>query len=434
MTKTLKRSYSHELKTGQTVLVQGWVWSIRDLGGVKFFILRDREGVVQITAKKGEVPDSLLAKITTLGREDCVSVIGQVRAAKEAPGGREIKPIAIDIMSKAAVPLPIETTDKIVTGLEKRFEYRFLDMRNPKIAAIFKIRDRVMLAMRNFFKSQGFVEIHTPVIQAAGAEGGATLFPLIYYEKEAFLRQSPQLYKQIMMASSLDRVYEIGPAFRAEAFHTRRHVSEFVSVDAELAWINSEEDVLRIVEGLVAATIRDVKKECKCELEILNQKIKVPELPFKRLTYDNVLKILAKQGMKVNWGEDLGDAQEKILGEVLAKKGIEWYFITKYPANIKPFYIMMDGKLSRGFDCDYKGMEIASGGQREHRYDQLIAVMKQKGLDPEKFRFYLNAFQYGMPPHGGFGLGADRFVQQIAGLENIKEVILFPRTPEKLIP
>ena len=278
------------------------------------------------------------------------------------------------------------------------------------------------------------MEVHTPVIQAAGAEGGATMFPLVYYEKEAFLRQSPQLYKQILMASSFDRVYEIGQAFRAEKFHTRRHVSEFISVDAEIAWIDSEEDVLKIIERLVVHTLKGIKEENKRELEVLGLDIKVPELPFKRLAYDEALKLLEKKGISIPWGEDMEDAQEKVLGEIMQDQGYEWYFITKYPSKIKPFYIMFDGEISRGFDLDCKGMEIVSGGQREHRYDVLVRVMKEKGLDPERFGFYLDAFRYGMPPHGGFGLGLERFIQQVLGIENVKEVILFPRTPERLIP
>ncbi|MEM5798255.1 MAG: aspartate--tRNA(Asn) ligase [Candidatus Aenigmatarchaeota archaeon] len=430
----IKRSYSHEIAAGQHVLLKGWVWLIRDLGNIKFFLLRDREGMIQITAKKGVAKPEIVNAIGKLTRQDCVEVEGKVVKSTQAPGGLEVIPERIEIVSKAAVPLPIELTDKIATGIEKRFDYRFLDMRNPKIQAIFRIRDKALAFMREWFEDNDFVEVQTPVIQAAGAEGGATIFPIIYYEKEAFLRQSPQLYKQILMASTLDKVYEIGPAFRAELFHTRRHVSEFLSVDAEIAWIESEEDVLSVIEQMIVHTLKGIKKACKVELGMFERKLNIPELPFKRFTYDDVIGMLQKAGEKIEWGDDLSDPQEKMLGEMLAKKGTEWYFIKRYPAKLKPFYIMMEGKYSRGFDLDYRGMELASGGQREHRYEKLVAVMKEKGLNPESFTFYLEAFRFGMPPHGGFGLGADRFVQQIIGLENIKEAILFPRTPEKLVP
>ncbi|MFQ5647976.1 MAG: aspartate--tRNA(Asn) ligase, partial [Candidatus Aenigmatarchaeota archaeon] len=283
------------------------------------------------------------------------------------------------------------------------------------------------------FTEQGFVETHTPVIQAAGAEGGATMFPVIYYNKEAFLRQSPQLYKQMLMASGFDKVYEIGPAFRAEESHTRKHVSEFQSIDMEMAWIDSEEDVMKVLEEMIHYIYRGLKKEHSELLGSLDLKLKVPEIPFKRLAYDEVIKLISKKA-KVKWGDDMGDLEERILGEILAKKGIEWYFITKFPSEIKPFYIMMDGKHSRGFDLGCKGMEIASGGQREHRIDVLKRVMKSKGLDPEKFTFYLDPFRYGCPSMGGWAVGGDRLVEQIASVPDIKEVIMFPRTPERMVP
>jgi len=430
----MERTYTNDLQPGKKSLVKGWVSSVRDLGGLKFVILRDREGLIQVTIKKSE-SKKILETASSLVREDCIAVTGNVKNSPQAPGGKEIIPDSLEIVSKAKTPLPIETSDKIITGLDKRFDFRFMDVRNPKVRAIFRVKDISLTKMREYFENKaGFVEVHTPIIQAAGAEGGATMFPMVYYQKEAFLRQSPQLYKQMLMASSLDRIYEIGSVFRAEKFHTRRHVSEYLSVDMEMAWIESEEDVLKIAEGLVEYTLRGMKKDCKNELEVFGANVKIPELPFKRLTYSEVLDILAKNGIKKEWGDDLDDPDEKLLGQIMEKKGHEWYFITKYPSKIKPFYIMMEGKVSRGMDLDCKGLEIASGGQREHRYEELVKVMKQKGLDPHKFEFYLSAFQYGMPPHGGFGLGSERLVQQVLGVENIKEIILFPRTPERLVP
>ena len=430
----MERIYSHEARAGQKVCLSGWVEKIRDMGGLKFFILRDREGSIQVTLKKGKADEKLMKIIGNINREDCVSVEGMAEKAGQAPGGIEVVPEKIELVSKAKSPLQIETSDKIETGFDKRLDYRFMDLRNPKVQALFRVKDVAIAKIREYFASNKFVEVHTPVIQAAGAEGGATLFPLVYYQKEAFLRQSPQLYKQMLMSSGLDRVYEIGPAFRAEKFRTRRHVSEFLSVDFEMAWVKSEEDVMKMLEGMFAHAVKGVKKDCRCELEILNAKVDVPELPLKRITYDEALDALKKGGFEIEWGEDLRDVEEAKLGEIMAKKGLEAYFITKWPEKMRAFYIMEDGRHSHGIDLAYRGLELASGGQREHRYEQLVARMKKKGLTPENFKFYLDAFSYGMPPHGGIGFGVERLVQKIAGVETIQEVIMFPRTPERIVP
>ncbi|HDD46322.1 MAG TPA: aspartate--tRNA(Asn) ligase [Candidatus Aenigmarchaeota archaeon] len=425
------RIYIKDAKPGNEVILRGWVDSIRDLGNLKFFILRDRSGKIQITAKKGIVSDKLLEFIESLGREDCVEVKGKVIESKVARAGIEVIPISLKVLSTAEKPLPMEFSD-VKSEKETRFEYRFLDLRNENISKLFWIRHKMVGYVHEYFRKQGFIEVHTPVIQAAGAEGGATLFKVNYYGKDAFLRQSPQLYKQILMASGMDKVYEIGQAFRAEKFHTRRHVSEFLSVDAEIAWIDSEEDVLKVIEELVVYLLKACNRD-----DFFREagiKFNVPEIPFKRITYDEALSMLEKEGIEIEWGKDFEDKEEKILGDVLAKKGYEWCFIKRYPAKIKPFYIMMDNEYSRGFDFDYRGMELASGGQREHRYETLVKVMREKGLRPENFKFYLDAFRYGMPPHGGFGLGLERLIEQIMKLPDIKEIILFPRTPEQLVP
>ncbi len=413
--------------------LNGWVSSLRDIGGLKFFQLRSEQGLVQVTAKKGNVPDEVFEMFSKLNREDCVSVEGDWKEAKQAPGGKELIPKKLELVNKAVPPLPIEPGE---SNKDKRLDYRYMDLRDPKVRAIFTVRSEVLRLVREYFTKNSFFEVQTPVIQAAGAEGGAELFPLIYYGKEAFLRQSPQLYKQMLMASGLNKIWEIGSTFRAEKSHTRKHVSEITMIDTEIAWIESEEEVMKIVEGLVHHILKEVSKNCRDQLELLDVKVKVPELPFPRLHYDDVLKMLQKtEGAKhLKWGDDFGDAEERIVGEMMEKKGHELYFFTKYPSQIKPFYIMMDGKYSRGFDLDFKGMEITSGGQREHRYDVLTKVMKSKGLDPHKFEFYLNAFKVGQAPHGGAGLGLDRIVQQILNLPDIKEVILFPRTVERLVP
>jgi len=419
--------YSNQLKPNRKAKVKGWVDHVRDLGNIRFLTIRDREGLIQVTAKKSDVGKEIFAMIPKLGKEDCIEIEGDVIKSKIAKKGFEIIPSSVKVLAGAEKPLPLDFSGKIESGKDTRFDYRYLDLRNPEVKRIFWMRHKVMGLSHEFFRKNGFIELHTPVIQAAGAEGGSTLFKFDFYGKEAFLRQSPQLYKQMMMASGLDKVYEIGQAFRAEKFHTRRHISEFMSLDFEISWIDSEEDVMKVLEKLLVHVLKGLKDE-------KDLKIRVPELPLKRFAYDEVLKILEKAGMKIEWGSDIEDAQEKKFSGIMRKKGHEAYFITKFPSKIKPFYIMYDGEVSRGIDLDYRGLELASGGQREHRYDVLIKVIKQKGLNPKDFTFYTNAFRWGMPPHGGIGFGVDRFVKQILDLTDVQETILFPRTPEKLIP
>jgi aspartyl-tRNA synthetase len=421
----MERTFSKELTPEARVMIKGWVDDVRNIGKIIFLTVRDREGKVQITAKKEDVSEGVFDTISKLGKEDCVEIEGEVVKSKIAKLGYELIPASVKVLAGAEKPLPMDRN--VESWKDTRFDYRYLDLRRPEIQRIFMVRHRVMGLAHEYFRKNGFIEIHTPVIQAAGAEGGASLFKFNYYGKEAYLRQSPQLYKQMMMASGLDKVYEIGQAFRAEKFHTRRHISEFMSLDFEMAWIESEEDVMNVLERMVVHVLKGLKTEMNIELE-------VPELPFKRVLYEEVIDTLNKAGMHKKFGDDLEDAEESKFAEIMAKKGHDVYFITKFPAVLKPFYIMFDGEISRGIDLDYKGLELASGGQREHRYKVLMEMMKAKGLNPADFKFYLDAFRYGMAPHGGIGFGVDRFVKQILNLPDVQEAILFPRTPDKLVP
>jgi len=299
------------------------------------------------------------------------------------------------------------------------------------------VRSIVVAAFRSYLDHQGFIEVQTPKLAGAGAEGGATLFETNYFGRRAFLSQSPQLYKQMLMSTGLDRVYEIAPAFRAEPSDTVRHVTEFTSFDAEVSWIERQEDFFPLLEGAVDAAIERVRTDCKAELALLQVEPKRPALPLKRLPYPEALEILRDRGKRLRDGDDIDTEGEKIIGQEMGREGRELYFVTEYPTAIKPFYVMAkpdEPEYSCSFDLEYKGDEMASGGQREHRYDVLLARMKEKGLNPENFEFYLKAFRYGMPPHGGWGFGLDRFVQKLLDLPNIREAILFPRDRVRLVP
>ena len=432
----LRTRYSLDVTSkdyGKSIIVAGWIEDIRNIGSIAFIILRDRKGTLQVTALKKEHPD-LFEKIVSVSRESVISVKGLCQASEKARNGYEIIPEKVEILSTAETPLPLGVADKIESETETRLDNRFIDLRKPEIQAIFKIRNKVIEAVHEYLRKENFIEIHSPNIIASSSEGGTDVFKLKYFEKDAFLAQSPQLYKQMMMATGLDRVYEIAWYFRAEEHNTRRHLNESTAVDLEMAFISDEEDVMKILEGLVHHMWKKAG-ECKDELAILDKKIVAPKLQFKRVSYDEAIKKLNKNGSKIKWGDDLGTEEEKLLGEIMKKEGSEFYFITKYPIESKPFYTMpFKEKYSRGFDLECKGVELASGSQRIHNVDLLKKRIKACNLNPKDFDSYLKAFRYGMPPHGGFGFGIERFLMEILDINNIRECILFPRDRTRLNP
>ena len=418
------------------VCVEGWVQDTRALGGIAFVILRDRHGVIQVAVPKKKVTPELFAGITTVPRESVLRVTGAIKQSQQARAGYELVPSSYEVLSTAHSPLPMGVVDKVSVETETRFNHRFMDLRKPEVRAVFELKSMALQLIDRYLVENGFVEVFTPKIVASGAEGGATLFKIDYFGKEAYLAQSPQLYKQMLMSTGLDRVFEIGPAFRAEPSDTVRHVSEFISFDAEMAHIRSMRDVLDVLEGCVQCTVKGIAEQGQDLLSKANAEIKLPKTPYPVITYSDALDLVNREGCKIAMGEDLGTEGEKALGDVMTAKGYDVYWITEYPEEAKPFYIMeKDGTpFSFSFDLDYRGQEIASGGQREHRYDRLVERMSKKGLEPSSFDFYLNAFAYGMPPHGGWGLGVERLLQKMLGLPNIRETILFPRDRNRLSP
>ena len=421
-----------EKNDGKSVKLAGWVSKIRDLGKVKFIILRDKGGEIQITLKKGETAEEILNVAKGLSREDVVVVSGKVSKNTSSMGGREIIPDKLELISKSAVPLPLETDPKIKSELDTRLDNRFLDLRRPEVNAIFRIKDVVQRSFVEYFEKHGFVLVNTPVIVAAATEGGANLFPISYFEREAFLGQSPQLYKQMMMASGIDRVVIVTPAFRAEEHDTTRHLNEVMQMDIEVGFVEDEEDALKFLEEVIHYIYSQVSVKCKDQLKALDRHLTVPSVPFKRITYDESLKILAKEGIKVKWGEDIPPEGERALC-----KHSNPVIVKKWPTDVRAFYSMPEPgneKICRAFDLLMDGVELVSGAQRVHDYDKLVKELKRRGMNPDNFDFYLNAFKYGMPPHAGWSIGLERITAAICGLKNIREAVIWPRDRKRLEP
>jgi aspartyl-tRNA synthetase len=435
-------TYSKDITSAlfdQKVTVGGWVQDLRNLGGISFLQLRDRDGVIQVTTLKKRSKD-LFDLVASLPRESVLLVTGTVKESKEARAGFEVLPDSIVLLNKAETPLPLGVIDKVGADLDTRLNNRFLDLRKEEIRAIFQIEAKALDGIRGFLVSEGFVEVSTPKIVAAGAEGGSTLFPIKYFDRSAYLAQSPQLYKQNLMATGLDRIYEIAHAYRAEASDTIRHIAEFISLDVEMAFIESSEDVMAVAEGIVVNSLEYVRDRAKDELQKLGVKIEQPMTPFPRVKYKEAIEIVKAAGLRIENGDDLGTDGEKALGEAMKReKNCELYFITEFPTALKrgTFYAKRsdeDPETTGYFDLDYKGQEIVSGGQREHRYNVLVEQMRENNLNLDSFDFYLKAFRFGMPPHGGFGFGVERYVQKMLDLPNIREAVLYPRDRSRLVP
>jgi aspartyl-tRNA synthetase len=426
--------YTSELKKtgGKEVIVSGWCHDIRNLGGINFLLLRDKDGIVQVTAAKGKVSEKILEDYQKIHQEDVLNVSGKVVANKKAPQGIEILPNKIEVISKADVPLPLDPRRVTKANLDTQLEWRVLYFRTDEGKAIFKIQSQITKSFREFLIERGYLEIQPPCIIASASEGGSELFPIPYFEKQAFLAQSPQLYKQ-MGAISFEKVFMIVPVFRAEKFDQPTHLNELRQMDIEQAFA-TDEDVMKVLEECLVYVIKEVKKNCKEELKILKRELTIPKLPFKRVTYSQAIELLKKNGEKIEWGEDFTKTQEKLLMKLV---GEEAFFMKDWPTAIKAFYSMPyedNPKICRAFDLIYNGLEICSGTQRIHIPDLLIKQLKAKGLNPDNFKSYINFFRYGAPFHSGWSIGLERLTMKITGRDNIREVTMFPRDRNRVTP
>ena len=413
------------------MVLAGWVHDVRVLGGISFILLRDMSGIVQVTAPKAKVSLDIVKEIGTLHQEDVILVKGKVVSSKIAKKGIEVIPEQLEVLNRAETPLPLDPRGVQNTLLETRLNWRFLDFRGEESNAIFKIQSKILQTFRDFFANRHYVEIQPPVIIASASEGGAELFSLKYFEKDAYLAQSPQLYKQ-MCAISFEKVYTVLPVFRAEKFEQPTHLNELRQMDIEQAF-STDEDVMKVLEEFLAECIKKITVLCSEELDKIAQKLEPLQLPLKRVQYLNAIKLLRENGEDIQPGNDFSKTQEKKLSQLLKE---EAFFIIGWPSDQKAFYAMPNqgGKTSRAFDLIYRGLEVASGTQRIHVPDLLIQQLKSKGLNPENFKFYVDSFRYGAPPHAGWSIGLERLTMKMTGRENIRETTMFPRDRNRLSP
>ncbi len=433
-----KRLVSSEISPeeldGREVVVAGWVEEIRNLGGIAFILLRDREGKVQITVKKKEVPE-IFSRLTKIHRESVIGVRGTLIKSKIAKLGFEVLPKEVEVYSEAYAPLPLGVVDRVNVELDTRLKHRVLDVRKEDVRAIFKIKATLVDEFRQSLKRRGFTEIHTSKIVAEGTEGGANLFEIKYFERVAYLAQSPQFYKQMMVGGGFERVYEVGMVYRAEPHNTTRHLNEYLSLDLEMGFIRDERDIMALENEILREIIGRIEEENEKELKVLG--VQLPEVPQKIPTihFTEALEVLGEDPKEK---KDLSPEDERRLTDWAKEEfGTEFLFVDGYPEDCRPPYTMPDFErpgYTRGFDLLFRGMEITTGGQRIHQYDLLVESYKKRGYNPKNFEFYFEAFKYGMPPHGGLAIGAERILMQLLNLKNIREAMLFPRDRERLTP
>jgi nondiscriminating aspartyl-tRNA synthetase len=412
---------------GTKVVVGGWIEDIRELGKLTFLTLRDVTGVAQIVL----VGNEALEQAKGLNRQSVVRITGTVQQSKARDFPFEIKSEKIDILTLAVHPLPIDPIGRLESNIDNRLNARALDLRNQKTASIFKLRHHALASIRKTLTENSFIEVNTPKIIGSASEGGANLFSLKYFEKQAYLAQSPQLYKE-QLTIGLERVFEIASYYRAEKSHTVRHLTEFTSVDIEAAFMDYS-DVMDILELVVTNVFDYTEKNCTTEQKTLGIEIKKPSIPFECLTYKKAIEELSNDGIKLEIGDDLQDSHLRTLGE----RHPGFYFLIDWPMKLKPFYIHEkddDPTLSRSFDLQYGYLELSSGGTRLHDPKKLKSRLVEQGLNPDQFVDHLRAFDWGMPPHSGWGLGLDRLMSVLTKIDNVREVVLYPRDPERLSP
>ncbi|MCR4428113.1 MAG: aspartate--tRNA(Asn) ligase [Caldiserica bacterium] len=430
----MKKTDSRSLKSfiGEKVILEGWVHRIRDMGAFAFLLLRDPWDVIQVVVPQAET-------VRDIPLESAVRIQGEVISEPRAPQGFEVHSLSISLLSPAIEIPPFELNKKdLEVSLSLILDHRPLSLRHPKQRAIFRIEGEFVNSFRNFLRQEGFTEIFSPKIVATGTEGGASLFPIDYLGKKAYLAQSPQFYKQ-MMVGVFGRVFEVGHVYRAEPHATSRHINEYLSLDYEMGFIENEQDVMKVETRLLAYALSRIKENCAREIELLKAKIPDPPEEIPQLTLAQAKEVLRKEfGKDLNEEDDLDPEGEKFLSEFALKEfKSEFLFLTSYPVSLRPMYAMPDREnpsLTRSFDLLFRGMEVTTGGQRIHEYQMLVSNIRKFGLDPDVFGFYLEPFKFGMPPHGGLAIGAERITARLLGLENIRQACLFPRDVNRLTP
>jgi aspartyl-tRNA synthetase len=415
-------------KDGTSVIIMGWVQSVRGHGNISFLSLRDKFGKLQIVAKKGSCPDEIVEKISRLKPHSSIGLIGKVRSSEKAPNGIEIIPSELRVFSQVEKIPPFEPQARTVKNIDTRLEIRSVDLRRKVLQHIFNARSLVLKSIRDYFFEQEFTEINTPKMIATATEGGAALFPIFYYNKEAFLAQSPQLYKE-QLTMSFEKVFEIAPIFRAEPSRTNRHLAEAISIDIEEAFID-QNDIMDRIEEILKRTIQSIKEYEKSNSDV---EFTIPEIPKKipRYTYTELVEKMKNAGAKTEWGDDLYPTNIKKIG----LSG--FYFIKEWPIGPKPFYVKVskkDPKISESFDLMFGDLEISSGSTRIEKRQELEERMKNKGMKIDAFEYHLGAFDYGVPPHAGCGIGLERLMMALTGIENIRDATFYPRDVDRLTP
>ena len=429
---TLRRShYSNELTSsmdGSEVTVMGWVLTVRGHGNISFVTLRDKNGDIPIVAKKGDCPDELREKLSILKAHSSIAVVGMVKSSEKAPTGFEIIPTDIRVFSDVEKIPPFEPLAKTVKNIDTRLEVRPIDLRRKTLQHIFNVRSDVLKSIRDYFYKEEFTEINTPKMIATATEGGAALFAIFYYNKEAFLAQSPQLYKE-QLTMSFEKVFEIGPIFRAEPSRTNRHLAEAISIDLEEAFVDYN-DVMNRIEDIIKISLDSVNNYAKNNPDV---EFIIPQIPkpIPRYSYDDLVDKMQKAGAKTEWGDDLYPSN-------LKKIGVEgFYFIKDWPLGPKPFYVKdskANPKISESFDLMFGDLELSSGSTRIEKRHELEERMKNKGMKTDAFEYHLGAFDYGVPPHAGCGIGLERLIMALTGTENIRDVTFYPRDVDRLTP
>lgn len=428
----MKRKLVNELENliGENVVIEGWVHKIRKLKNITFIVLRDRTGLVQCVVENNVI------ELYEIKNESIIRVIGTVKKSNNKLNSFEVLGEKIEVINLVNEELPIEINkEELNINLDTMLNNRVLSLRHKKVNSIFKVQNSIVNGFREFLNKEDFTEINTPKIVFEGAEGGTEVFKVDYFENKAFLAQSPQFYKQMMVGAGFERVFEVGHAYRAEEHNTNRHLNEYISMDLEVGFIENEEEIMEIEENLLKYILNKVKSECEEELELLNVELPViKEIP--RIDFNEVLNLMKTKYNKTDLENDLDPESEKLICKYVEEKyESEFIFITNYPRSKRPMYTMPLGEEgTHSFDLLFRGIEITTGGQRIHDYNMLVNNLIYKGVDPKDYESYLEAFKYGMPRHGGLAIGLERITAKILGLDNVREATLITRDRTRLIP